>query len=220
MEIRALVFDLDGVITDTAEQHYLGWQWLADQEGIPFSREANERLRGLSRRASIDMMLAEAGRSYPEDKIQEMMERKQCHFLDILAQMTPADVLPGVVELMKEARSAGLKVAVGSASRNTLPVIGRLQIRPLLDAIADGTMIEHNKPAPDLFLLASQMVSVEPAACVVIEDGDAGIQAGHAAGMRVIGLGPESRVGAADARFDGLAGVTLAVLHAVLEKRG
>ncbi|HET7087853.1 MAG TPA: beta-phosphoglucomutase [Anaerolineae bacterium] len=210
MSIRAFIFDLDGVITDTAEYHYRGWKRLADEEGLPFTREDNEHLRGVSRRESLMLILK--GRVYPEDKLQEMMERKNRYYLDYIKDITPRDLLPGAKELLEEIRAAGLKIALGSASKNAGEVIDRLGIRSLFDAISDGYSVARQKPAPDLFLHAAAQLGSPPSECVVVEDAAAGIEAAKAGGFRSVGLGPVERVGSADAVFPNLTGVHLSDL--------
>lgn len=217
MELRAIIFDLDGVITDTAEYHYRGWQRLADEEGMRFNREINDRLRGVSRRASLQIMLDENGRTATEEQIAEWMERKNNYYAASLDEITPADLLPGAVEFIAELRAAGVKTALGSASKNAQSVIDRLGIASLLDVIADGYSVERPKPEPDLFLWAADKLGVPPAACAVVEDAAAGIDAALAAGMWGIGLGPQERVGHAHLRFDSLEGVTLPQVLAGLE---
>jgi beta-phosphoglucomutase len=215
MEICGFIFDLDGVITDTAEYHYLAWKRLADEEKIPFSREDNEHLRGISRRESLAQMLG--GRSYPEEKIQEMLERKNRYYLEYIKQITPRDLLPGAKEFLEETCSAGLKSALGSASKNAREVIERLGIGYLFDAIADGYSVVHPKPAPDLFLFAAKELDLAPKECVVFEDAAAGIQAAQLGGFHSVGLGPTERVGLADAVFPSLENVHL---HSVLQQLG
>jgi beta-phosphoglucomutase len=210
MKINAFIFDLDGVLTDTAEYHYRGWKRLADELHIPFDRAANEHLRGVSRRASLMLILA--GRSYPESEIEALMERKNSYYLDLLKEISPRDVLPGARELLVEIKAAGLKTALGSASKNANQVVERLGLRPLLDAIADGNSVVNQKPAPDLFLYAAAELNLPPAQCVVVEDAAAGIQAAQAGGFRSVGLGPPERVGAADLILPDLKGVHLSDL--------
>ncbi len=205
--IRAFIFDLDGVLTDTAEYHYRAWKRLADEEGLPFTREDNEHLRGIPRRESLLLILK--GRSAPEEKLQALMERKNRYYLEFIREVTPRDLLPGARELLDELRSAGLKVALGSASKNAREVLERLSILPLFDAISDGYSVERQKPAPDLFLHAAAQLGLPPAECVVVEDAAAGIEAARAGGFRTVGLGPRERVGAADAVFPSLVGVRL-----------
>lgn len=205
--IRGFIFDLDGVITDTAEYHYRGWKRLADEEGLPFSREDNEHLRGISRRESLMLILKD--RAYAEEEIQEMMARKNRYYIQFIKEISPRDLLPGARELLEEIRAAGLKNALGSASRNAGEVLDRLGIRSMFDAISDGHSVERQKPAPDLFLHAAQQLHLPPAECVVVEDAAAGVEAAKAGGFRSIGLGPLERVGQADAVFPSLSGVRL-----------
>jgi beta-phosphoglucomutase len=208
--IRAFTFDLDGVLTDTAEYHYRAWKRLADEEGLPFTREDNEHLRGVSRRDSLMLILK--GRPYPEDQLQEMMERKNRYYLEFIKEVSPHDLLPGAKELLEELRAAGYMTALGSASKNAAEVLDRLGIRSLLDAVSDGYSVERQKPAPDLFLHAAAQLALRPAECVVVEDAAAGIEAAKAGGFRTVGLGPRERVGDAEAIFPSLAGVHLADL--------
>jgi beta-phosphoglucomutase len=208
MTIRGFIFDLDGVLTDTAEYHYRGWKRLADEEGIAFTREDNEHLRGIPRRESLMLILKE--RYYPEEKIQEMMKRKNNYYLEFIREITPADLLPGARELLQEIRQAGLKSALGSASKNAPDVIERLGISQLLNAVSHGGSVERQKPAPDLFLHAAEQLQLQPQECIVVEDAAAGIEAGKAGGFHTLGLGPRERVGNAgvvmnsleDARLD------------------
>ena len=213
--IRAFIFDLDGVITDTAEFHYRAWKRLADEEGLPFTREDNEHLRGVARRESLLLILK--GRDYPEERIQAMMERKNRYYLEFIREISPRDLLPGAQELLVEIRSAGFKNALGSASKNAGEVLDRLGIRLLFHAISDGHSVERQKPAPDLFLHAARQLGFAPAECVVVEDAAAGIEAAQAGGFRSVGLGPRGRVGKADAIFPSLAGVRMDYLLKALE---
>ncbi|QLE58796.1 beta-phosphoglucomutase [Nostoc sp. TCL26-01] len=204
--IQGFIFDLDGVLTDTAEYHYLAWQKLADEEGIPFNRQANEALRGVSRRASLMLIIGD--RPYSEAQIQEMMERKNRYYVESIEHITPQDLLPGAVPLLEELRQAGIKIAIGSASKNAKTVIQRLGIADKVDAIADGYSVEKPKPAPDLFLYAAHQLGLEPQQCVVVEDAAAGVEAALAGGMWAVGLGPVERVGAAHVVLPSLAGVS------------
>lgn len=207
MAIHGFIFDLDGVLTDTAEYHYRAWKRLADEEGIPFDREENEALRGVSRRRSLELLLN--GRVFPEDQMQEMMERKNNYYVESLHQITPANILPGVQSLLIEIRVAGMKIAIGSASKNARIVVERLAIGQLIDELADGNSVVRTKPEPDLFVYAAGLLGVPVAECVVVEDAEAGVEAGNKAGMCTVGLGPVARVGKATAVFPSLEGVTL-----------
>jgi len=214
MTIRAFIFDLDGVLTDTAEYHYRAWKRLADEEGIPFTRQDNEALRGISRRQSLLMLLK--GRPVDESQLLEMMERKNRYYLEFIQEISPGDLLPGAKALLDEIRQAGLKAAVGSASKNARQVIERLGIQGLLDVIVDGHSVERQKPAPDLFLYAARLLGFAPPQCVVVEDAAAGIEAALAGGFRTVGLGPPQRVGKAEVVLPSLANVSLADLLAAL----
>jgi beta-phosphoglucomutase len=215
MAIRGFIFDLDGVLTDTAEYHYRGWKRLADEEGIPFTREDNEHLRGIPRRESLMLILK--GRIYPEEKIQEMMERKNTYYREFIREITPADLLPGAHELLEEIHNAGLKSALGSASKNAPDVIQRLGIADLLNAVSHGGSVTKQKPAPDLFLHAASQLGLQPQECVVVEDAAAGIEAGLAGGFHTLGLGPRERVGNAEAVMDSLNGVRLQTILNLLD---
>jgi len=204
-QIRGVIFDLDGVLTDTAEFHYRAWQRLADEEGLPFDRQANEALRGVSRRESLLRIVGD--RQYPEEKLQEMMDRKNRYYVESIQTISPADLLPGALELLKELRQAGIKTAIGSASKNAQMVVEKLGIVDFLDAIADGYSVQCPKPAPDLFLYAANQLGLEPAQCIVVEDAAAGIEAAMSAGMWTVGLGSAERVGRADVVLPSLAGV-------------
>jgi beta-phosphoglucomutase len=212
MTIKGFIFDLDGVLTDTAEYHYRAWKRLADELGIPFTREENEALRGIPRRESLLMLLK--GRPATEAQLQEWMTRKNNHYLQYIREISPADVLPGARELLEEIRAAGLKAALGSASKNAREVIERLGIAHLFDAVSDGNSVARQKPAPDLFLHAAAQLDLPPRQCVVVEDAAAGIEAALAGGFWTLGLGPPERVGRAHFSLPSLEGVHLKELCA------
>jgi len=216
LDIRGVIFDLDGVLTDTSEYHYQGWQRLADEEGIPFDRQANEAMRGLARRDSLLHLLD--GQFRTEEQLQEMMERKNRYYLEFIKGITPADLLPGCNELLDELRSAGIKVAIGSASKNAQEVVQRLGIADRIDAIADGYSVTRSKPAPDLFLHAAAKLGLTPTHCVVVEDAASGVEAALAADMWAVGLGPVERVGAAHVVLPSLAVVNWTNLLAQLSQ--
>jgi len=208
MEIRAFIFDVDGVLTDTVELHYRSWRRLATEEGIPFSRALNDQMRGLNRWASLDLFLS--GRAVSDAVAQDLLRRKNEYFLESLDELAQKGPLPGVRALLEELDRGGILVAIGSASRNAREVVRLLGLDGFIAAYSDGHAVQRSKPAPDVFLEAARMLGVEPAACVVVEDAEAGVEAAHAAGMRVIGIGPRARVGNADLTVDTLDGLTLA----------
>lgn len=196
----AVIFDLDGVITDTAEYHYRGWQRLADEEGIPFDRDFGDRLRGVSRRESLQLILDD--REVTDEAFDEMADRKNTYYVESLEAVSPDDLLPGARELVDECKRRGLKVAIGSSSKNAQLVLRQLQITDMFDEVTDGYDAERSKPAPDLFLHAAEQVGVPPARCVVLEDAAAGIDAANAAGMLSVGIGPRDRLPDADLIYD------------------
>ena len=195
LPILGAIFDLDGVLTDTSEFHYLAWKRLADEEGIQFTRQDNEALRGISRRESLQLLLR--GRQLPEDQMQAWMDRKNHYYLGYLDHLSRDDLMPGAEELLQQMRLAGIKIAIGSGSKNARLVIEKLGIAHLVDAISDGNSVQHQKPAPDLFLHAAAQLGLPPAQCVVFEDAKAGIAAALTGGMWAVGLGPQDRVGKA-----------------------
>lgn len=213
--IKAFLFDLDGVLTDTSEFHYLAWQRLADEEGLPFSRLDNDDLRGVSRRESLAAMLK--GKPISEDTAQVWMERKNSYYLELVNRMTPSNLLPGAVDLLAELRAAGFLIAIASASKNAPLVLERLKIGAAIDAVVDGNTPARSKPAPDLFLEAAKALRMQPDECVVVEDAEVGIAAGIDAGMLTLGLGPVERVGAANLVLPSLEGVHLAQILAGLK---
>lgn len=186
-EIKAFIFDLDGVITDTAEFHYRAWKRLADEEGLPFTREDNEQLRGVSRRESLLRLLK--GREVPEATLQEWMTRKNEYYQAYLEDITPDDRLPGVMRFIDEARAAGLRLGIGSASKNARTVIERLALLDTFEIIGDGHAVVNPKPAPDLFVWVAGGLRVPVDTAVVFEDAAAGIDAAKAAGCLSVGVG-------------------------------
>src|SRR5579884_1463819 len=194
---KAIIFDLDGVLTDTSEYHYRAWKHLADDEGIPFTREENDQhLRGVDRRNSLLYIIRD--RHYTEDQIQEMMDRKNRYYTEMIQSMTPNDLVAGGRELLQEIRDAGIKIAVASASKNSRTVIERLDIMQYLDALADGYCVVNSKPAPDIFVYAAGLVNTHTPDCLVIEDADAGVEAAKTGGMQALGIGPQERFHRAD----------------------
>lgn len=187
--IKAVIFDLDGVIVSTDEFHYLAWKELADAEGIPFDRHDNERLRGVSRMESLDIVLEKAGRNYSEEEKLSMAERKNSIYRDLLKNLTPADLLPGVPAVLSGLRDRGIKIAIGSSSKNAGPILRAIGLAETFDAVADGTHITRSKPDPEVFVLAARKIGIAPENCLVVEDANAGVEAGVAAGMRVLAVG-------------------------------
>ena len=217
MSLRAVVFDLDGVITDTAEFHYQAWQQLADEEGLPFNRESNERLRGVPRRDSLLIILN--GRDETEGRIQELMARKNSYYVAKLDEITPDHLLPGVLKLLDELDTAHIPYAIASASKNATAVCERLGIVDRLAVLADGNSVDRQKPYPDLFRYTAARLNCPPGQCLVVEDAAAGIEAALAAGMPALALGPADRFSQLNqnngrvTRHDNLQNITLTELR-------
>jgi beta-phosphoglucomutase len=189
MHTAACIFDLDGVIVDTARYHFLAWKRLTDQLGIHFTEEDNERLKGVSRMASLEIILGIGNRKADERQKQEYATLKNSWYIDYISKMTPDEVLPGCLSFIRELRNADIRVAIGSASKNTPMILERVGIRELFDAIADGNNVTEAKPNPEVFIKAAEMVGIKPEKCVVFEDAVAGVQAALNAGMMCIGVG-------------------------------
>jgi len=205
---QAIIFDLDGVLTDTSEYHYKAWKRLADEEGIPFTKEENDKyLRGVARRESLMYIIR--GRTYSEAQIQEMMDRKNRYYTETINLMTPKDLVAGGRELLGEIREAGIKVAIASASKNCRTVLKLLDIISYLDGIADGNSVVNSKPAPDIFVYAAGLVQINTPDCLGVEDADAGIEAIKTAGMQALGIGPKERFHRADKVIPALASLHL-----------
>jgi beta-phosphoglucomutase len=189
MLIKACIFDLDGVIVDTAKYHYLAWKRLADKLNIHFTEKDNERLKGVSRMDSLEIILEIGNRKLNNSLKQKYATLKNSWYIDYINRMTPGEILPGCLEFIGELRNAKILVAIGSASKNTPLILERVGIKGLFDAVADGNTVEKAKPDPEVFTRAAEMVGADPVYCVVFEDAVAGIQAALNAGMKCIGVG-------------------------------
>jgi len=191
--IRGFLFDLDGVLVDTAKFHFLAWQRLAGELGIAFGHPENEQLKGVSRRASLEKILAWGGQTLPEAEMEHWMTTKNAWYLEHATSMTSADVLPGAAEFLRNARQAGYLIALGSASKNALPILEKVGLVNFFDATVDGNDVTASKPDPSVFLEGARKLNLQPHECVVVEDAAAGIEAALRAGMLALGLGtPEA----------------------------
>ena len=187
--IKACIFDLDGVIVDTAHYHYLAWKRLADELGHHLTEEENERLKGVSRMQSLDIVLQLAGISLNTAHREILANKKNSWFNEYVQQMTPQEIFPGVHKLIESLKSQGVKVGLASSSKNARTVVQLLGIQHEFDTIVDGNMIHNTKPDPEIFLMTARNLGVAPADCVVIEDAEAGVEAARIAGMKCIGIG-------------------------------
>jgi beta-phosphoglucomutase len=186
---KAVIFDLDGVITDTAHYHYLAWKRLADSVGAPFDAAFNEQLKGVDRMGSLDLILARAPRTYTPEEKRKLADAKNGHYQELIAAMTPNDLLPGALRALEGVRAAGLKIGLASVSRNAFTVLDRLGIRDRFDDVVDAATIANGKPHPEIFLTAAAHLGVEPRDCLGVEDAAAGVASIKDAGMVAVGVG-------------------------------
>lgn len=207
---RAAIFDLDGVLADSAVMHYAAWQRLADELGIAFDSHANEALKGVDRAGSLRLLLQRGERDYDAATFAALCERKDGFYRELLASVTSASLLPGATALVEVARQAGLQLAVASASRNADALLDRLGIKACFDYIADAAVIPHPKPAPDIFLACAAALRVAPGDCIGFEDAAAGVEAIVAAGMVAVGIGDSKALARARIVFPVTAAVDLA----------
>ena len=187
--MKAFIFDLDGVIVSTDSLHYRAWKALADSEGIYFDEEINNRLRGVSRMESLEIILERATRTYTDEEKVAMAERKNGIYRELLQVLTPSDRLAGVTETLDALRAQGYKLAIGSSSKNTPIILEKIGYRGYFDAISDGNNIKNSKPDPEVFLKAADFLQLQPSECFVVEDAEAGITAAKAGGFTAIGIG-------------------------------
>lgn len=186
---QAVIFDLDGVLCSTDEYHYQAWKQMADAIGVPFNRETNARLRGVSRMESLDIILESCPNRFSPAEKQELAEQKNEAYKELLKKLTPADVLPEVRSTLAILHSRGLKLAIGSSSKNTPFILQQTGLGHAFDAVSDGNNIVHSKPDPEVFLKAAKMLCQPPETCLVVEDAVAGVQAAHAGGMKAACVG-------------------------------
>jgi beta-phosphoglucomutase len=209
MSIEAVIFVLDGVIVSTDEFHYLGWKKIADEEGIPFDRERNHRLRGVSRMESLAILLEPATRQYSAQEKEILATRKNSYYRDLLNTLSPADILPGVMEFCDALRKRGIKLAIGSSSRNSPAILQQIGLGSYFDATADGNDITRSKPDPEVFLLAAKKLGVKPADALVVEDAESGVAAAIAGGFHCIAVGAAAGDSRAHLQAADLTGVSV-----------
>ncbi|MBQ5886994.1 MAG: beta-phosphoglucomutase [Clostridia bacterium] len=188
--LKALVFDLDGVITDTAELHYLAWKRLSEELGLYFDREQNEALKGVSRMGSFEIILNNNNKldAYTQEEKEVLAARKNEYYKDLVETLTEKDILPGIHPLVKEARAKGLKTAIASVSKNAPRVLERIGLIDCFDTIADAAKVKNSKPDPEIFLTCASQLGVDPAECIGLEDSQAGIEGILSAGMYAVGI--------------------------------
>lgn len=207
--IHACLFDLDGVLVDTAKYHYLAWKRLAQELGFDFTEQDNERLKGVSRMASLDILLSIGKLTLEDAKKQELAARKNDWYVESISNMDHTEILPGALEFLQACRDNGLKTALGSASKNAMAILNNTGLAPYFDAIIDGTRTSSAKPDPEVFTLGAQELGVPAKDCVVFEDAEAGVEAARRAGMSCIGIGSAATLGQADFVIASLADMTV-----------
>lgn len=214
-KLRALIFDLDGVIASTLPLHYDSWQRLSQEVAIPFTAEQYRLMQGLPRRKSMDIFLD--GREVSEETAQAWMARKNDFFHENLHRMTPAHSMPGAPELIREAHASGLKIGLGSSSQNARRVLEKLELLPYFDVVADGNTVPNNKPAPDIYWWVAERLGVKPTEAVVFEDSESGLQAALAGGFWAVAVG-DAYTSQPHLAAPGLNDVTLADLYRLLDQ--
>jgi beta-phosphoglucomutase len=213
--IKACIFDLDGVIVDTAVYHYKAWKRLANELGFDFTEEDNEKLKGVSRVRSLELILQWGGVTKTYAEKEELANRKNEWYVEMISHMTPAEILPGAKEFLETCRAAGLKTALGSASKNSMTILNKINLAGLFDAIIDGNHVSKPKPDPEVFLKGAEAVGVAPANCVVFEDAIAGIEAALNGGMKAVGIGSPQVLTKANLVVSGLDKMNLEKLNAL-----
>lgn len=207
--IQAAIFDLDGVIVSTDEQHYQAWKRMADEEDIYFDREINHRLRGVARTDCVEIILERADREYSDEEKAELAARKNGYYRELLTDLSPESLLPGAMVAMDELKRRGVQVAVASSSKNTPYILERIELSGYFDAVADGNDITHSKPHPEVFLIAAGRLGVPPGECLVVEDAKAGVEAALNAGMKCLGVGDAAKDERAQLTAPDLSAVTV-----------
>lgn len=213
MKHTALLFDLDGVLVDTAKYHFLAWKRLAEELHIPFTQQDNERFKGVSRNRCMEILLELGGRTLPPEEFSACCTRKNGYYLDYIREMREDEVLPGVPEFLLNARIAGYRTALGSASKNAPLILERLHLSTYFNAVVDGTLVSRAKPDPEVFLRGAELLGVPPQECIVFEDAAAGIRAAHAGGMAAVGIGARAALPEADLVLPGFAGVDMEMVE-------
>jgi len=209
MDLKGCIFDLDGVIVDTAKYHFLAWQRLAEEMGFAFTEDHNEALKGVSRMASLEILLRVGGVVKDDEEKIELATRKNNWYVEYISRMTPDEILPGSIDLLNRLRSEGILTAIGSASRNAGTILDRIGLRTMFDVIVDGNKIHSAKPDPEVFLKGAEELGLAPENCVVFEDAQAGIEAALAGGMKCIGVGSPLNLGKANLVVPDLKNITL-----------
>lgn len=216
--IKACLFDMDGVIVDTAKYHFLAWQRLADSLGVPFTEEQNEQLKGVSRADSLDRILSWGNLTLPQERKEDLMRLKNDWYLEYVATVTPAEMLPGVHVFLQELKKNGIKIGLGSSSKNAMLILEKLEIIDLFDTIIDGNKVTVSKPNPEVFLRGARELNLSPKEIIVFEDAQSGVKAAMDGGFHCIGIGDPEVLKEAHVVIPGLEGMTFPTVMALLLK--
>ncbi len=214
-EIKACIFDLDGVIVDTARYHYLAWKRLCNELGFDLTEAENESLKGVSRAESLNILLKKGGIDATPAEKDEMMHRKNSWYLEYVDAMKPDEILPSAADFIRMVKDSGRKVALGSASKNALKIIEKIGLLPLFDAVVDGTKVTRGKPDPQTFELGAYELHIEAQHCVVFEDALAGVQAALNAGMYAVGIGDPRILSQAHKVIPGFQGLGMEIFNEI-----
>ena len=201
MNKKGFIFDLDGVIVDTAKYHYFAWKELANSLGIDFTEKENEQLKGVSRVRSLEKILSWGNKTLPQDEFTRLMATKNDEYLSYINKMNESELLPEVKDRLTFIKNKKQGIALGSASKNARYIIEKVDVKDMFDAVVDGTDVSKAKPDPEVFLIAAKLLNIEPDNCIVFEDSVAGVQAANTAKMISIGIGSEEVLGEADYVF-------------------
>jgi len=199
--MKGFIFDLDGVIVDTAKYHYLAWKQLADHLGIPFTIQDNEKFKGVSRKRCLELLLEMGGLQVSEGQFASWLEEKNADYLKYIATMDASEILPDVSRVLDFLKERNVPMALGSASKNAVPILAKVGLSEYFSTVVDGTQVVKAKPDPEVFLIAASRLELSPGECVVIEDAQAGIAAANTAGMYSLGIGEAEVLSEADAVF-------------------
>lgn len=214
--IRGCIFDLDGVIVDTAKYHYSAWKRLADHLQIPFSEEENEKMKGISRMASLEIILALGDVKFSEKEKIKYCATKNTWYLELVEDMGEEEILPGIIEFIQELKEAGIKIALGSASKNARAILQKVNLSDQFDAIVDGNDVVKSKPDPEVFLNGAALLYLEPSEVLVIEDSAKGIEAAIKGGFQTLGIGQTENLSQAKWVVPSLKGITVEQVMAKL----
>ncbi|MBX2969262.1 MAG: beta-phosphoglucomutase [Cyclobacteriaceae bacterium] len=211
--MTACIFDLDGVIVDTARYHFLAWQKLAKELGVELTRHHNERLKGVGRMESLNIILELGGLQRSDGEKESLATRKNAWFVEFIEAMKKEEIFGGATALFSELKANGVKVALASSSKNAQTVLKKLEIGSYFEAIVDGTMIERSKPDPEIFLKAATMLHASPKECIVVEDAEAGVEAAICAGMKCVGIGKKEQLNKANLVVDQIGQLNYQILN-------